>query len=153
MRGMRFLFAPALVLAISAPATATADTIEIAIGHQSMCTDTYTGGIVVKELGLLEKHLPKTGRYQDTLYEVSWSDYSSGGPITNQTLAGKLNIGVMGNYPLIVNGASNRCCGHLCLGSCQLVLALSMALRVTSMVRMRAVSASLGGLPLARSWS
>jgi len=103
MRGMRFLLAPALVLAISAPAAA--ETIEIAIGHQSMCTDTYTGGIVVKELGLLEKYLPKTGRYQDTLYEVSWSDYSSGGPITNQMLAGKLNIGVMGDYPLIVNGA------------------------------------------------
>ncbi|MEL6264851.1 MAG: ABC transporter substrate-binding protein, partial [Pseudomonadota bacterium] len=28
-----------------------------------------------------------------------------GGPITNQMLAGKLNFGVMGDYPLIVNGA------------------------------------------------
>jgi hypothetical protein len=35
-----------------------AETIEVAIGHQSMYTDTYTGGIIVKELGLLEKHLP-----------------------------------------------------------------------------------------------
>ena len=27
-----------------------AETIDIAIGHQSMCTDTYTAGIIVKEL-------------------------------------------------------------------------------------------------------
>jgi NitT/TauT family transport system substrate-binding protein len=85
--------------------SASAETIRIAVGHQSMCTDTYTAGIVVKELGLLEKHLPKTGKYKDAKYEISWSDYSSGGPITNQMLANKLNIGVMGDYPLIVNGA------------------------------------------------
>lgn len=82
-----------------------AETIKISIGHQSMCTDTYTAGIVVKELKLLEKHLPTTGKYADAKYDISWSDYSSGGPITNQMLANKLNFGVMGDYPLIVNGA------------------------------------------------
>jgi NitT/TauT family transport system substrate-binding protein len=84
---------------------ASAKTIRIAIGHQSMCTDTYTAGIVVKELKLLEKHLPTTGKYKNVKYDVSWSDYSSGGPITNQMMANKLNFGVMGDYPLIVNGA------------------------------------------------
>ena len=82
-----------------------AEKIRIAVGHQSMCTDTYTAGIVVKELKLLEKHLPKTGKYAKAEYDISWSDYSSGGPITNQMLANKLNFGVMGDYPLIVNGA------------------------------------------------
>lgn len=94
----------ATLLALPA-ASAQAETIRIAVGHQSMCTDTYTAGIVVKELKLLEKHLPKTGKYKDAEYKISWSDYSSGGPITNQMLANKLNIGVMGDYPLIVNGA------------------------------------------------
>ena len=70
-----------------------------------MCTDTYTAGIVVKELGLLEKNLPTDGRYKDVTYHVTWNDYASGGPITNEMLAGKLNFGVMGDYPLIVNGA------------------------------------------------
>ncbi|WP_305971012.1 MULTISPECIES: ABC transporter substrate-binding protein [unclassified Mameliella] len=84
---------------------AWAEEITIAIGHQSMCTDTYTAGIVVKELGLLEKHLPTDGAYADAEWDITWSDYSSGGPITNQMLANKLNIGVMGDYPLIVNGA------------------------------------------------
>ncbi len=85
--------------------TVSAETISIAIGHQSMCTDTYTAGIVVKELGLLEKNLPHDGKYADADYDVSWADYSSGGPITNQMMANKLNFGVMGDYPLIVNGA------------------------------------------------
>ncbi len=84
---------------------ASAEKISIAIGHQSMCTDTYTAGIVVKELGLLEKYLPTEGKYAEAEYDVSWADYSSGGPITNQMLANKLNFGVMGDYPLIVNGA------------------------------------------------
>jgi NitT/TauT family transport system substrate-binding protein len=86
-------------------ASAEAKTIQIAVGHQSMCTDTYTAGLVIKEMKLLEKHLPKTGKYKDAKYDISWSDYSSGGPITNQMLANKLHIGVMGDYPLIVNGA------------------------------------------------
>ena len=94
----------ALFLAFSSTSS-IAETIKIGIGHQSMCTDTYTAGIVVKELKLLEKYLPKTGKYKDAKYEIKWSDYSSGGPITNQMLANKLNFGVMGDYPLIVNGA------------------------------------------------
>jgi len=88
-----------------APAKLAGKTIEIKIGHQSMCTDTYSAGLVIKELKLLEKHLPKTGRYAGVKYDIGWSDYSSGGPITNQMLANKLHFGVMGDYPLIVNGA------------------------------------------------
>jgi NitT/TauT family transport system substrate-binding protein len=88
------------------PASLTAaETVDIAIGHQSMCTDTYTGGIVIKELKLLEKHLPHDGKYAGVTYNITWNDYPSGGPITNQMLAGKLNFGVMGDYPLIVNGS------------------------------------------------
>jgi NitT/TauT family transport system substrate-binding protein len=92
-------------LLLSAASFATAETIEISIGHQSMCTDTYTGGIVIKELKLLEKHLPHDGKYADATFNITWADYASGGPITNQMLAGKLNFGVMGDYPLIVNGS------------------------------------------------
>jgi NitT/TauT family transport system substrate-binding protein len=103
MTRSKVLLAAAFSLALAAPLQAK--TIEVNIGHQSMCTDTYTAGIVVKELKLLEKHLPKDGKYKGADFKVSWSDYSSGGPITNQMLANKLNFGVMGDYPLIVNGA------------------------------------------------
>jgi NitT/TauT family transport system substrate-binding protein len=95
--------AVAAALLLIAPAHAEA--IDIAIGHQSMCTDTYTGGVVVKELHLLEKYLPHTGKYAGDTYNIVWKDYSSGGPITNEMLANKLNFGVMGDYPLVVNGA------------------------------------------------
>lgn len=102
---LKTTFFSTFTIAMLSAAPAHSEEIRIAIGHQSMCTDTYTAGIVVKELKLLEKNLPKDGKYKDADYDISWSDYSSGGPITNQMMANKLNIGVMGDYPLIVNGA------------------------------------------------
>jgi NitT/TauT family transport system substrate-binding protein len=100
---LRRLAFAAVSVALATPALA--ETIDIAIGHQSMCTDTYTAGVIVKQLGLLEKHLPHDGKYAGMTYNITWNDYSSGGPITNEMLANKLNFGVMGDYPLIVNGA------------------------------------------------
>jgi len=88
-----------------APLAAAAETIRIGIGHQSMCTDTYTAGIIVQKLGLLEKYLPHDGKYAGVKYDIVWDDYTSGAPITNQMLADKLEFGVMGDYPLVVNGA------------------------------------------------
>jgi NitT/TauT family transport system substrate-binding protein len=94
-----------VVIVTTAGPTVAQETIRIGIGHQSMCTDTYSGGITIKELGLLQKHLPRDGRYRNVKYDVVWEDYTSGPPITNQMLAGKLDIGVMGDYPLLVNAA------------------------------------------------
>ena len=92
-------------LFILAGTAVSKETIRIAVGHQSKCTDTYTAGIIVKELGLIQKYLPHTGKYKDVDYEFKWMDYTSGSPITNQMMANKLDFGVMGDYPLIVNGA------------------------------------------------
>src|SRR2546429_204814 len=93
-----------VALAPGGPAGAE-DVVRIGIGHQSLCTDTYSGGITIKELGLLQKQLPKDGKYKGVKYDIVWEDYTSGPPITNQMLAGKLDIGVMGDYPLLVNAA------------------------------------------------
>jgi NitT/TauT family transport system substrate-binding protein len=109
-RGVTIRWAPrvsrlvivATLLLVSIP-TEAQETIRIGIGHQSLCTDTYSGGVTVKQLGLLDKHLPRTGKYAGAKYDVVWEDYTSGPPITNQMLAGKLDIGVMGDYPLLVN--------------------------------------------------
>lgn len=95
------LFSSLTVLA----AQASAETIRIGIGHQSMVTNTIPGGIILEKLGLLEKHLPTSGKYEGVSYDIVYRDYDSGPPITNQMLAGKLDFGVMGDYPLIVNGA------------------------------------------------
>ena len=83
----------------------SAETIRVGIGHQSMVTNTVSGGIVLEKLDLLKKHLPTAGKYANVKYDIVFRDYDSGPPITNQMLAGKLEFGVMGDYPLIVNGA------------------------------------------------
>jgi NitT/TauT family transport system substrate-binding protein len=94
-----------LAALVVVPVPLMAEEIDIGIGHQSQCTDTYAGGLVVKELRLLEQYLPHDGRYKTATYSIQWQDYSSGPPITNMMLANKLQFGVMGDYPLIVNGA------------------------------------------------
>lgn len=88
------------------PVALHAETIQIGIGHQSTVTNTVPGGVILEKLELLQKHLPKTGKYAGVDYAITYQDYTSGPPITNQMLAGKLNFGVMGDYPLIVNGAN-----------------------------------------------
>lgn len=108
----QFLAGAALLALAATPVTsASAETITIGIGHQSTVTNTVPGGIILEKLKLLEKHLPKTGKYQGVDYEIVYRDYTSGPPITNQMLAGKLAFGVMGDYPLIVNGANFEATG------------------------------------------
>lgn len=99
-------FALVAATAISFGHAAMAETITIGIGHQSTVTNTVPGGIIMEKLELLEKYLPTTGEYADVEYDIVYRDYTSGPPITNQMIAGKLHFGVMGDYPLIVNGAT-----------------------------------------------
>ena len=91
-----------------APGQASAETLEIGIGTQNTTTNTVTGGVVLKELGLLEKHLPKTGKYKDFQYKLSWQNATSGPPITNGMMANNIQIGMIGDYPLMVNGATGQ---------------------------------------------
>jgi NitT/TauT family transport system substrate-binding protein len=105
---MSSLFAAALMFL---PAWALAQgkqEITIGIGTQNTTTNTVTGGIVLKELKLLEKHLPKTGKYKDVTWKLDWQNFTSGPPVTNGMVAGKLHIGMMGDYPLLVNGATGQ---------------------------------------------
>jgi NitT/TauT family transport system substrate-binding protein len=52
---------------------------------------------------LLEKHLPKTGKYQNVEYKIEWSSHTSGPPINNKMLANQVDIGMMGDFPLTIN--------------------------------------------------
>jgi NitT/TauT family transport system substrate-binding protein len=99
----------AICALVSAQASAQGkQTITIGIGTQNTTTNTVTGGIVIKELKLLEKHLPKTGKYKDVTYKIDWENFTSGPPVTNGMVANKLQIGMMGDYPLLVNGATGQ---------------------------------------------
>jgi len=84
------------------------ETIHIGIGTQDTTTNTVTGGVLLKELGFLEKRLPKTGKYKNVTYALDWQNSTSGPPITNGMMANKIQIGMMGDYPLLVNGAKGQ---------------------------------------------
>jgi len=77
--------------------------IRIAIGTQDQVINTAVGGATVRELELLEKHLPTDGKYEGVKYEIEWSSYTSGPPITNKMLADQLDIGLMGDFPAVIN--------------------------------------------------
>ena len=81
-----------------------AETIQFGIGTQDTTTNTVTTGVIIKKLGLLEKYLPKTGKYAGDKFDISWQNFTSGPPVTNGMMADKLQFGAMGDYPLIVNG-------------------------------------------------
>jgi len=77
--------------------------IRVAIGTQDQVINTAVGGAVVRELELLQKHLPRTGKYENVEYEIDWSSYTSGPPITNKMMAGQIDIGLMGDFPAVIN--------------------------------------------------
>ncbi|WP_216595561.1 ABC transporter substrate-binding protein [Myxosarcina sp. GI1] len=79
------------------------ETIRISIGTQDQVINTAVGGATVRELELLEKHLPNTGKYANVKYDIQWSSYTSGPPITNKMLADQIDIGLMGDFPAAIN--------------------------------------------------
>src|SRR6267154_1823732 len=99
---------PAIVIAAAAFAfsgTAGAQTtVTIGIGTQDTTTNTATTGTIIRELHLMEKYLPKDGKYANIKFEFEWQNFTSGPPVTNAMMANKLQFGMMGDYPLIVNG-------------------------------------------------
>ena len=91
-----------LALLLAQPAAA--ETVTLGIGTQDTTTNTVTAGVVIRQLHLLEKYLPKDGKYANIKFELEWQNFTSGPPVTNAMMANKLQIGMMGDYPLIVNG-------------------------------------------------
>jgi NitT/TauT family transport system substrate-binding protein len=88
----------------SGGAKTSGDPIVLNIGTQDTTTNTAAAGVVIRKLNLLEKYLPKGGKYAGRPITVGWQNFTSGPPITNGMMADKLQIGMMGDYPLIVNG-------------------------------------------------
>jgi NitT/TauT family transport system substrate-binding protein len=95
----------ALLLAAAA-AGAQAETIRVAIGTQDTTINCATGGLLIRELHLLEKYLPHDGRYKDVQYDIQWKNFTSGAPLTNEMVADKLDIGSMADFPGSNNGAA-----------------------------------------------
>jgi NitT/TauT family transport system substrate-binding protein len=89
---------------LCAGAASAQTTVTIGIGTQDTTTNTVTTGTIVRELKLFEKHLPKNGKYSNIKFQLDWNNFTSGPPVTNGMMANKLQIGMMGDYPLVVNG-------------------------------------------------
>jgi NitT/TauT family transport system substrate-binding protein len=104
----RFIALLGLSLAAAHGTLQAKEELVIGIGTQNTTTNTVTGGVVLKELKLIEKYLPKTGKYKDIDIQLDWQNFTSGPPITNGMMAKKLHIGMMGDYPLLVNGATGQ---------------------------------------------
>ena len=78
------------------------------IGTQDQVINTAVGGAVVRELKIFEKNLPKDGKYKGLNYNIEWSSYTSGPPITNKMMANQIQIGLMGDFPAVINLIKGR---------------------------------------------
>lgn len=95
-----------ILLTTTAIGTAEAETIRVAVGTQDTTINCATGGLLIRELKLLEKYLPREGRYKDVTYDIQWRNFTSGAPLTNEMVAGKLDLGAMADFPGSLNGAA-----------------------------------------------
>ena len=106
---MRLFRHIAAVLAFSGVLTgcsaAASDDVQVVVGYQSKTINTVTAGTLLRANGDLEKRLSELGKRTGKRYSVVWQDYATGAPITAQMLAGKIDIGSMGDFPLLINGS------------------------------------------------
>lgn len=86
---------------------AHAEAVRIAIGTQDTTINCAAGGLVIREEKLLEKYLPHDGKYKNVNYQVEWKNFTSGAPLTNEMVAGKLDIGVMADFTGSFNGIAH----------------------------------------------
>jgi NitT/TauT family transport system substrate-binding protein len=73
----------------------------IAIGYQSPTSQIWSA-LIIKNTELYENLLLE--EFPNKEFEIVWLDYPSGPPITNNMIAGNIQIGFMGDMPLLVNG-------------------------------------------------
>ncbi|MEV7612840.1 ABC transporter substrate-binding protein [Streptomyces sp. NPDC089799] len=121
MRRSHRALAPALPLALLLPlATACggedgntgaggpSKTVTVTVGYQSKTINTVTAGTLLRSLGYFEEELAARGKREGVTYKVDWQDYATGAPITAQMTAGKIDIGSMGDFPLLLNAARGK---------------------------------------------
>jgi NitT/TauT family transport system substrate-binding protein len=88
--------------------TQSDDTVNVVVGYQSKTINTVTAGTLLKAKGFLEQRLADVSKSSGKKYNVQWQDYDTGAPITAQMVAEKIDIGSMGDYPLLINGSKSQ---------------------------------------------
>lgn len=108
----RTVIALALTAVIAAgcslDSAAPGDSVDVVVGYQSKTINTATAGTLLRARGYLERRLADITARTGTKYRVEWQDYDTGAPITAQMLAEKIDIGSMGDYPMLVNGVRTQ---------------------------------------------
>lgn len=84
--------------------------VTITVGYQSKTINTVTAGTLLRSLGYFERDLNALN--DGHTYKVDWQDYATGAPITAQMTAGKIDIGSMGDFPLLINAARGKQLGR-----------------------------------------
>lgn len=108
-RSLILLTSAILALAgCSLDSTTAGDSVDVVVGYQSKTINTATAGTLLRARGYLERRLADITNRTGTRYRVDWQDYDTGAPITAQMLAEKIDIGSMGDYPMLVNGVRTR---------------------------------------------
>ena len=97
-----------LLAGCSAASASDANTVTVVVGYQSKVIDTVTAGTLLRSLGYFEQRLAALGNKTGKKYKVLWQDYDTGAPITAQMVAGKIDIGSMGDYPMLINGSRSQ---------------------------------------------
>ena len=82
--------------------------VNVVVGYQSKTINTVTAGTLLRAQGYLEQRLADITTRTGTKYAVQWQDYDTGAPITAQMVAEKIDIGSMGDYPLLINGSKTQ---------------------------------------------
>ncbi len=82
--------------------------INVVVGYQSKTINTVTAGTLLRAQGYLERRLDDIGAKTGKKYHVEWQDYDTGAPITAQMVAEKIDIGSMGDYPMLINGSKTQ---------------------------------------------
>lgn len=85
------------------------ETLTLSIGIQNSTIPSVTAGLIIQRLGLLEHFLPKSGRYSATQFDIAWHNYTTGAPIVAGLQTGALNIGILGDYPLLLSASDSAC--------------------------------------------
>ncbi|HYQ01273.1 MAG TPA: ABC transporter substrate-binding protein [Polyangiaceae bacterium] len=99
------------VAQLSAAVDAPTETVRVAIGTQDTTINCATGGPLVRELHLLEKYLPKTGRYRHVKFEIEWQNQPTGAQLNSKYLANQLDIVQMADFPSVLGATALKAAG------------------------------------------
>jgi NitT/TauT family transport system substrate-binding protein len=86
----------------------TENAMVVNVGYQSKTINTVNAGTLMRDRGDFEQALSQLGKSTGKKYRVVWQDFSSGAPLTAQMIATHVDIGSMGDYPLLTNGSKTK---------------------------------------------